>query len=143
MLKDGVVQLLDQNPLKGSPNGLAFTPDERYLYVGAGPNILRYEPRPDGSLANRQVLIDMSLEKVPGAADGMKVDRDGNVYTTGPGGVWVISPAGKHLGTIRVPGVANLAFGDADGRTIYFMARRDMYRMRVTVGGKPPGPGSR
>lgn len=137
---NGTLQLLDKNPLGGAPNGLALSPDEKYLYVGAGANILRYETRPDGSLTNRQVVIDMSLEKVPGAADGMKVDRNGNIYTTGPGGVWVISPEGKHLGTIKFPGVANLAFGDADGKTIYFMARRDLYRLRVSVGGEPPGP---
>jgi gluconolactonase len=143
MLKNGTPQLLDKDPLGAGPNGLAFSPDEKYLYVGAGANIVKYEVRPDGSLGTRSVLIDMSLGRVPGGADGMKVDREGNVYTTGPAGVWVVSPDGRHLGTIRIPGVANLAFGDPDGRTIYFMARRDMYRMRVTVGGTPPGPAAR
>lgn len=138
LLKGSQLSLLDQDPFGGAPNGLAFSPDERYLYVGAGPNIVRYEVRPDGSLHNRQVLIDMSRGKVPGAADGLKVDSRGNVYTTGPGGVWVVSPEGTHLGTIRIPGVANLAFGEADGKTVYFMARRDLYRMRVNVGGVRP-----
>ncbi|MEQ1898247.1 MAG: SMP-30/gluconolactonase/LRE family protein [Vicinamibacterales bacterium] len=123
----------------GTPNGLAFSPDERTLYLGAGANIVKYDVQTDGSLSNRRVHIDMSLEKMPGAADGMKVDTQGNVYTTGPGGVWVVSPAGKHLGTIRVPGVANLAFGGADGRTIYFMARRDIYRLPVKIAGRAPG----
>ena len=139
MLKGGLPVLLDKDPLGGTPNGLALSPDERTLYLGAGANILKYDVQPDGSLTNRRVLIDMSLEKVPGAADGMKVDTQGNVYTTGPGGVWVVSPGGTHLGTIRIPGVANLAFGGADGRTIYFMARRDIYRLPVKVAGRAPG----
>ena len=139
MLKGTTPVLLDKDPLGGTPNGLTFSPDERTLYLGAGANILKYDVQPDGSLTNRRVHIDMSLSKVPGGADGMKVDNQGNLYTTGPGGVWVVSPDGRHLGTIRVPGVANLAFGGADGRTIYFMARRDIYRLPVKVGGRAPG----
>lgn len=139
MLKGATPVLLDRDPLGGTPNGLALSPDERTLYLGAGPNILQYDVQADGSLSNRRVLIDMSREKVPGGADGMKVDVRGNVYTTGPGGVWIVSPEGRHLGTIRIPGVANLAFGGADGRTIYFMARRDIYRLSVNVAGRAPG----
>jgi gluconolactonase len=139
MLRSGTPTLLDKDPLGGTPNGLAFSPDELTLYLGAGPRILQYDVQADGSLTSRRVLIDMSLEKVAGGADGMKVDLRGNVYTTGPGGVWVVSPDGKHLGTIRIPGVANLAFGGADGQTIYFMARRDIYRLGVKIGGRAPG----
>lgn len=141
-LKDGMVRLEAKDPLGGTANGLAFSPDERTLYVGAGLRIVRYDVQSDGTLTNPRPLIDMSTAKTPGGADGMKVDRQGNVYTTGPGGVWIVSPAGAHLGTIRLPGVANLAFGDADGNTIYFTARRDLWRVRVTVGGTLPGPRS-
>ena len=143
MLKDGTVHLIDSDPLGHGANGSAFSPDERYLYVGAGPNILRYEPQPDGTLTNRQVLVDMSREGAPGGVDGMKVNRNGDIFTVGPGGVWVVTPDGRHIGTITFPSVTNLAFGDADGKTIYFMARRDLYSMRVKVGGRPPGPGAR
>ena len=143
MLKDGTVHLVDSDPIAQAANGMAFSPDEQYLYVGSGPNILRYEPQPDGMLTNRDVLLDMSLEGIAGGADGMKVDREGHIYTVGPGGVWVVTPEGQHIGTITFPAVTNLAFGDADGRTIYFMARRDLYSMRVEIGGDPPGPAAR
>jgi gluconolactonase len=139
LLKDGQLQALDKEPLGGNPNGIALSPDEKYLYVTAHPKILRYEVKPDGTVANRQVFIDMSGSKAPGAADGMKVDRNGNVYSTGPGGIWIISPDGKHLGTIHTPVTAlNLAFGDADGKTLYVTARRDLYRIRLNVPGVRP-----
>jgi len=82
----------------------------------------------------------MSRESVPGGPDGIKVDQKGDVYTTGPGGVWIISPEGSHLGTIRMPegGVTNLAFGDADAKTIYFTLRRNLARIRVNVPGVRP-----
>jgi gluconolactonase len=89
----------------------------------------------------------MSSEKEAGYPDGIKVDERGNIYCTGPGGVWIISPEGKHLGTILfaennsakadtyIAGVSNLAFGDADGKTLYFTARTALYRMRLKVAG--------
>lgn len=142
MLKNGALQLLDKDPLGGGPNGLAFSPDERYLYVGnaAGVKIIRYEVQLDGTLANRRMLFDMSGDKGPGGADGVKVDRNGNIYAAGPGGVWVLTSEGRHLGTIRIPHASNLAFGGADGKTLYVTARRDLYRMRVNIAGAPPGP---
>ena len=145
MLNGGTVTLLDKDPLGGGPNGVAFSPDERYLYVGnaAGVTIIRYETRPDGTLANRRALITMNPDKGPGGADGIKVDRKGNIYAAGPGGVWIVSPDGRHLGTIRIPHAANIAFGDSDARTLYITAQRDLYRMRVTVAGTPPGPAAR
>ncbi len=143
MVKGDVVKLIDADPLGHGANGMALSPDERYLYVGAGPNILRYDLQPDGTPTKRQVLLDMSKEGAPGGVDGMKVDRSGNIFTVGPGGVWVVTPQGKHIGTITFPAVTNLAFGDADGKTLYFMARRDLYSMRVLVGGRAPGPSSR
>ena len=75
------------------------------------------------------------------ALDGMKVDRQGNLYVSGPGGAWVISPDGKHLGTIRLPELpANFAWGDADGRTLYMTARTGLYRVRTEVPGIRPAP---
>ena len=113
------------------------SPDEKYLYVGGGRRITRYQVQPDGTITNGHVFVDMSADKAPGGADGMKVDRNGNVYSTGPGGVWIISPEGKHLGTILVP-AANLAFGDADSKTLHLTARRDLYRIRMNIPGIRP-----
>lgn len=137
LLKDGTLQLLDKDPQGAPPNGIAFSPDEKHLYVGAGRKIMRYDVRPNGTIANGRVFVDMTEDKTPGGVDGMKVDRNGNIYSTGPGGVWIISPEGKHLGTIPVA-AANLAFGDADGKGLYFAARRDLYRLRVNVQGVSP-----
>ena len=82
----------------------------------------------------------MSVEKPPpGNTDGMKVDRNGNIYCSGPGGVWIVSPQGRHLGTIVTPDrVANLAFGDADSKTLYLVGGRSLWRIRTTVPGIRP-----
>jgi gluconolactonase len=122
------------------PNGLAFSPDERYLYVTnwdvARKVMMRYEVAADGSLRAGQVFSDMTGAPGEEALDGMKVDRDGNLFVSGPGGVWVISAEGRHLGTIRAPELpANMAWGDADGRTLYFTARTGVYRMRLSIPG--------
>jgi gluconolactonase len=137
-LNDGKLQLLTTG-LKG-PNGLAFSPDERYLYVDnwdvEKKVVMRYEIRPDGSLANGKVFFDMT--SVPGeiALDGLKVDRAGNIYVSGPGGVWILSPDGKHLGTIKGPELpANFSWGDGDGRTLYLTARTGLYRIRLNIPG--------
>jgi gluconolactonase len=138
LLKDGKLQLLT-SALKG-PNGLAFSPDERYLYLDnwdvEKKVVMRYEVRPDGSLTNGKVFFDMT--SVPGeiALDGLKVDRAGNIYVSGPGGVWILSPDGKHLGTIKGPELpANFAWGDSDGRTLYMTARTGLYRIRLNIPG--------
>jgi len=140
-LAGGKLQLLYQDLTR--PNGLAFSPDEKYLYVAnsdAARKIwMRFEVRPDGTLANGKVFHDVTSQTADGLPDGMKVDRRGNVYGTGPGGVWVISPEGKHLGTIQPPEVpANCAWGDADGRTLYMTARTGLYRIRLNVAGPKP-----
>jgi len=134
--KDGKLTLL----IKDMPatNGLAFSPDEKYLYVnGSRDNyVRRYEVLPDGTLANGKMFIDMSKETERGITDGLRVDRNGNLYETGPGGVWVISPDGKHLGTIRAPEQStNVGFGDADRKTLYIAARTSIYKIRVNVPG--------
>jgi gluconolactonase len=137
--KDGTLRLATKDV--SFPNGLAFSPDEKYLYVDdtAKKLITRFEVRADGSLAAGTLFFDMSPFKEPGVADGMKLDKKGNLYCTGPGGVLVISPEGKLLGTITAPELpANLTFGDSDGKTLYMAARTGLYRMRVKVEGIRP-----
>ena len=124
------------------PNGLAFSPDEKYLYVDNSlPEMLwmRYSVRPDGSLTDRTVLFDAGPYAKHGAPDGMKVDQRGNIYSAGPGGVWIFSPAGKHLGTIRFEEpVGNLAWGGQDFGTLYITASSTVYSISVTVPGVSP-----
>jgi len=131
--KDGQVQLVDREPQGLSPNGLAFSPDEKYLYVNGGGKLTRYEVRPDGSVGVGQLFIDLTTTKLPGGTDGMKVDAAGNVFTTGPGGIWVISPTGKPLGRIEFPEgrLTNLAFGDSDGKTLYVVTQPSLFRVRL------------
>jgi gluconolactonase len=120
-------------------NGLAFSPDEKYLYANAGVAkfVKRYEVRPDDTLTNGQMLIDLSKVPGEGITDGVRVDIKGNLWETAPGGgVWIISPEGKHLGTILAPEMAaNLAFGDADRKTLYIAARGGIYKIRVNTPG--------
>jgi gluconolactonase len=125
------------------PNGIAFSPDEKYLYVTNWDDkkkvIMRYEANADGTLSNGKLFFDMTGAPGEDALDGMKVDRQGNLYVSGPGGLWVLSPEGKHLGTIIPPmHPHNLAWGDEDGRTLYLCARSGLYRMRLSVAGVRP-----
>ncbi len=125
------------------PNGLAFSPDERYLYVGnwdpARKVVMRYEVRPDGALVNGRVFFDMTSAPGEDAIDGLKVDQRGNLYVSGPGGLWILSPEGKHLGTLRGPEHPhNMAWGDDDGRTLYLTAQTSLYRVRLNIPGIRP-----
>ncbi len=136
---DGQVTLLSTD-ITG-PNGLAFSPDERYLYVGNWDEkkkvVMRYELRGDGTLSHGVVFFDMTSAPGEDAIDGLKVDREGNIYVSGPGGIWILSPLGVHLGTIVAPEHPhNFAWGDADGRTLYMTAQTGLYRMRL--GAQPP-----
>lgn len=125
------------------PNGLAFTPDERRLLIDdtVRGHIRVFDVAGDGSLSNGRVFAE--LKGAPGergAPDGMKVDSEGNVYCTGPAGVWVFDPNGRFLGRIVTPEVpANLAWGDPDWRTLYITARTSLYRIRLAVPGIPVG----
>src|SRR5262249_12071409 len=110
MLKDGKLTVVDKNPEGSFPNGVAFSPDEKYFYGTAGEKIVRYDVHADGTLANRIIFAEMDHSQGPGGPDGFKVDTKGNLWTGGSGGLWVISPEGKHLGTIKIP-ATNLAFG--------------------------------
>lgn len=141
LVKDGKVTLLTKE-LSG-PNGLAFSPDEKFFYVDnwddKKKNIMRYEVNPDGTLANGKVFFDMTSAPGEDALDGVKVDQQGNLYVSGPGGLWIISAAGKHLGTIIGPEHPhNFAWGDDDGRTLYLCARTGLYRIRLKIPGIRP-----
>ena len=137
---DGQIQLLSTD-LNG-PNGLAFSPDERYFYVGNWDEqrkiVMRYEVREDGTLANGTVFYDMTRAPGEDAIDGLKVDQQGNLYVSGPGGLWILSSSGKHLGTIVGPEHPhNFNWGGTDGRTLYLTAQTGLYRIRLNI------PGSR
>jgi gluconolactonase len=121
------------------PNGLAFSADEKFLYV-ANADLkrkiwMRYEVGSDGSLANGTVFLDLTAERGQ-APDGMKVDREGNLYCTGPGGIWIVTPSGKILGIIRTRyEPSNCAWGDADRRTLYITGESEIYRIRLAIPG--------
>ena len=141
MAKDGKVTLLTKE-LSG-PNGLIFSPDEKYFYVDDWDDkkkiIMRYEVQADGTIANGIVFFDMTNAPGEDSLDGMKVDLQGNLYVSGPGGLWIISPEGKHLGTIIPPEHPhNMAWGDEDGRTLYLCARTGLYRIRLNIPGIRP-----
>jgi gluconolactonase len=135
---NGKLQLLTKQ--FKAPNGIAFSPDEKTLYIddSASRTYWRFDVQPDGTIANGKLLIDMDKSKEQGVPDGMRIDQKGNIYGAGPGGVWVITPEGKHLGTIKPPeDPANLAWGD-DGKTLYFTARTGLYRLRTNAQGIRP-----
>jgi gluconolactonase len=123
------------------PNGIAFSPDEKILYVNnSAPKFwMSYRVLPDGSVTDGKQFAEANAETAPGAPDGMKVDKQGNIYSAAPGGVFIFSPDGKHIGTIRVPEtVGNLTFGDADGKTLYITASTSVYRIRLSIPGIRP-----
>jgi len=139
LLANGKLQLVNKD--FQAPNGIAFSPDEKYIYINdsASKTYWRFDVQADGTLTNKKLLIDMSSSKEAGVPDGIKIDRKGNIYGAGPGGIWVLTPEGKHLGTIRpLENPANLAWGDADGKTLYFTAVTGLYRLRVNTPGIRP-----
>jgi gluconolactonase len=140
---DGELQLLVDD--FAQPNGLCFSPDESLLYVNdtERAHIRVFDVGSGYGLSNGRVLADGigagDLEK-GGLVDGMKLDERGNIYVTGPGGVWVVDPEGEHLGTIGVPeDVGNVNWGDDDWRTLYIPASTSLYRVRLNVGGNRLG----
>ena len=123
------------------PNGLAFSPDERILYV-ANTRFAQYihaiELDAAGNMVRRRIFADMSSDETDGVPDGMKVDSAGRVFCTGPGGTWVFAPDGRRLGIIRTPEVpANLCFGGADLTDLFLTARTSVYRLKVKAAGQP------
>lgn len=126
------------------PNGLALSPDERTLYVvNTRPDmhIRAFDRQPDGSLSGDRIFADLTLEGKTGVPDGMKVDVEGRVYCTGPGGVWIFTPSGEHLGTIEMPEfTSNCAWGGPDYQTLFLTGLTTVYSVRAKVPGvKPPG----
>ncbi len=122
------------------PNGIAFSPDEKFLYVGDWDDkkkaVTRYPVLADGKLGSGEVFFDMTAAPGEDAIDGIEVDTKGNLYVSGPGGLWILSATGKHLGTIVTPNHAhNMAWGGADGKTLYLCARSGLYRMTLGVAG--------
>ncbi len=123
-----------------APNGLAFSPDERQLYVDnwdeSAKVIRRYDVASDGSLSRGMTFFDMTSTPGEICLDGLKTDQRGHVFVSGPGGIWVISPDGMHLGTFTPPELpANFAFGGADGRSLYMTARSGVYRAHLSIPG--------
>jgi gluconolactonase len=127
---------LDQLAKDDGVNGIAFSPDEKYLYgISQFARVInRYQVKPDGTLGEPEIgFIDMSKDTARGNPDGMKVDRKGNIFSTGPGGVWIVSPAGKLLGKILLPrNCPNLTFGDKDGKGLY-MVGVSLYHIRLAA----------
>lgn len=123
------------------PNGIAFSPDEKCLYVDntqPKKQWMRYRVKPDGTLTDAKVLYDATSDTRVGAPDGMKVDVDGNIYSAGPAGVWIITPEGKPLGVLLIPErVGNVAWGGADRHTLYIAASNSIYRVKLKIAGEP------
>lgn len=136
LLKDDKLQLVVKDLER--PNGIVLSPDEKFLYVNDSVKraIMKYEVQRDGSVGSGTVFADMSAGKGTGNPDGMKFDARGNLYSVGPGGIWVFNPEGKHLGLIVPPEFApGFAFGDGDGKTLYMAASTQLVRIRVNNAG--------
>ncbi|MBS1598789.1 MAG: SMP-30/gluconolactonase/LRE family protein [Bacteroidetes bacterium] len=143
MIRNGKTQLVSKD--LGGPNGIAFSPDEKYLYITNWDirdihhtkTIWRYEVNADGTLRNGKIFFDCNQTEDDEALDGMKVDREGNLFVSAPGGLWIIAPDAKLLGKIVTPErPANMAWGDEDGKTLYMTGHTSLYKIRINTGGK-------
>ena len=143
MIKNNEVKLVSKD--LGGPNGLAFSPDEKFFYVTNWDirdihhtkTIWRYEVNPDGTLSNGRIFFDFNFTEDEEALDGLKIDKEGNLFVSAPGGIWIISPDAKLLGKIVTPErPANLAWGDQDAKTLYLTAHSSIYKIKVNTGGK-------
>ncbi|HEY4661060.1 MAG TPA: SMP-30/gluconolactonase/LRE family protein [Terriglobales bacterium] len=135
-LKSGKVTLLTKDLTQ--PNGLAFSPDGKKFYVDDSEqrNIRAYDVAANGSLKNGRIFGEEPGGKGDGVPDGIKVDRKGNLFVTGPKGIWVWSPDGTHLGTIAMPEQpANLTWGGADLSTLYITATKSVYKLQTRTHG--------
>ena len=134
---DGKLTLLVDDFVR--PNGIVFSPDETKLYVNDSEkgHIRVFDVQPNGTLDRGRLFANLKPPSKKGAADGMKVDIKGNVYSTGPGGVWIFAPNGELLGIIETPEApANIAWGDRDYQTLYITARNGLYRIQLQIPGK-------
>lgn len=138
---DGTLILLDAS--FSQPNGIAFSPDESLLYVGDSQELIvrRFRVLPDGRLADGTMFVNMRGHERAGPPDGMKVDEEGRLWSTGSGGVWVVEPDGHLLGVLAIPAEypANLTFGGPEFSTLYFTAHTSVYQIETTVRGIAPG----
>jgi gluconolactonase len=139
--EDGKLQLLIKDLTR--PNGIALSPEEKYLYIAVSDPQkkvwMRYDVKRDGSVTNAKVFYDATSYKEDGLPDGIKVDQKGNLYGSGPGGLWIFSAEGKHIGTLKLPEkMANCNWGGSDGRTLYVTASSSLYRIRLKVPGVRP-----
>lgn len=135
----GNVRLLTKD--MSQPNGLAFSPDGKHFYADDSEqrNIRVYDVAIDGSLADGRIFGDEAGGKDDGVPDGIKVDQHGNLFVTGPKGIWVWDASGHHLGTVVLPEQpANLTWGDNDYQTLYITATTSIYRLRTKVKGYVP-----
>jgi gluconolactonase len=135
----GSVRLLSKDLTQ--PNGLAFSTDGKHFYVDDSEqrNIRAYDVAADGSLSHGRIFGEEPGGPHEGVPDGIKVDRDGNLFVTGPKGIWVWDAQGHHLGTIEMPEQpANLTWGDSDDRTLYITATTSVYRLRTKTRGFVP-----
>lgn len=136
---NGRVQLLTKELTQ--PNGLAFSPDGKHFYVDDSEqrNVRVYDVASDGSLANGRIFGEEPDGKDEGVPDGIKVDRNGNLFVTGPKGIWVWDAGGTHIGTIIMPEQpANLTWGDKDYQTLYITATTSVYRLKMKTAGYVP-----
>ena len=138
--KDGRLEVIVKDLTR--PNGIAFSPDEKTLYVSNSDDKrriwMRYDIDASGMVSNARVFFDATSHEDGGLPDGMKLDVRGNLWATGPSAVFVFSPDGTHLGTIKPPeDPANCGWGD-DGRTLYITAETGLYRIRTNVMGQKP-----
>ena len=137
-VKDGVIKVVS-NDFSG-PNGLAFSPDEKYLYIGNWDErqkvVFRYPVKADATLGRPEPFVDLTREPGEDAIDGIKVDENGNVYISGPGGLWIFDNQGNCLGKLEGPEHPhNMAWGDAGHRSLYLAAQTGIYRLRLNIAG--------
>jgi gluconolactonase len=140
LTSDGNLTLLVKDIIL--PNGIAFSPDEKKLYVNNSEAgyISVFNVNSDGTVSDRRVFAELKDPGKSGVPDGLKVDVEGNIYSTGPGGVWLLAPSGKLLGRISVPETAtNLAWGESDRKTLYITASKSLYRIRLKIAGVRAG----
>ncbi len=140
-LSNGSLELIDDQLTM--PNGIALSLDEKYLYVATTENgkaqYFRYELNEEGAILKKELFFDARNLNGEGGADGMKVDKKGNCYFTGPGGIIVVNAKGKHIGTITPPEIpANLGWGGKDGKTLFMTCRTGLYAIELEIEGVRP-----
>lgn len=138
---NGELQLLTSELTR--PNGMAFSPDEKVLYVSNSDEKkaiwLRYDVKPDGTIENGEVIYEVTEQSAAGVPDGLKIDVKGNIYCAGPTGIWIFSPSGKCLGTIQTPEPpSNCHWGDEAATTLYITAVSGLYRIKLNIPGIRP-----